>query len=96
MVEIIWTQNALNDVDNCAEYIAIDSKQYAKLFVARVLQKVKILGTNSMAGRVVPELNKTNIRELIFGNYRVIYRLDSEKVFILTVYHCARILDLDF
>lgn len=95
MVEIIWTRNALDDVDNCAEYIAIDSEQYAKLFVARVLQKVKILASNSMAGRVVPELNKSNIRELIFGNYRIIYKIDAKKVHILSVYHSARILDLD-
>lgn len=95
MVEIIWTRNALDDVDNCAEYIAIDSEQYAKLFVARVLQKVKILASNSMAGRVVPELNKSNIRELIFGNYRIIYKIDAKKVYILSVYHSARILDLD-
>ncbi len=46
-------------------------------------------------GRMVPELRRENIRDLLFGNYRVIYRVDQNRLVVLTVRHCRQLLDVD-
>ena len=48
-----------------------------------------------MSGRIVPEIHREDIRELIYGNYRIIYRLETKKVAILTVRHGKQILPID-
>ena len=94
MVVINWTLNSTISIDQIAEFIAVDSFHYAKKFVNDVFKKVKILETQPYVGKIVPELNKENIRQLLFGKYRIIYHIKSEKeVDILTVHHSARLLD---
>lgn len=92
MASVTWTKQALFDVDNIAEYIAQDSKYYAKIFVEKIFTSITRLEVFPESGRVVPELNNLSIREIILGNYRIIYRVNSEFVEILTVYHSARLL----
>ena len=91
MVEVKWTNQALDDIDNIAEYIAKDSVKYAKIQTERFFSITEILVTQPKSGRVVPETKKPNIRELILGNYRIIYKyVNSKRVDILTVHHSAR------
>ena len=91
MVEVKWTNQALDDIDNIAEYIAKDSVKYAKIQTERFFSITEILLTQPKSGRVVPETKKPNIRELILGNYRIIYKyVNSKRVDILTVHHSAR------
>lgn len=91
MVEIKWTNQALDDIENIAEYIAKDSTKYAKIQTERFFEVTKILLTKPKAGRVVPEIKKINIRELILGNYRIIYKfINIRHVDILAVHHSAR------
>ena len=91
MVQINWTTQAQEDLKNIYDYISKDSKQYAKFQVVRLKHRVSILQNYSLAGRIVPEMNKNNFRELIEGSYRIIYKVVSEKqVDILTVHHSAR------
>ena len=78
MVEVRWTDQALDDVDNIAEFIAKDSIKYAKIQVERFFDKVIILTTHPRAGRAVPEINEDDLRELIQGNYRIIYQIVSD------------------
>ncbi len=91
MVRINWTFQAKEDLKNIAEYISNDSKRYAKLQVLRLKNKTGILKSHIRIGRIVPETNIENIRELIEGNYRIIYKIVSqEQVDILTIHHSAR------
>ena len=91
MVEITWTEQALNDIENIAQFIALDSEKFARLQVSRFFERSLILQTFPNAGRILPELNNTAIRELIQGNYRIIYKIISEShVDILTVHHSRR------
>ena len=93
MVEIRWTEQALEDIDNIAEFIAKDSVKYAKIQVHRFFERVEILKTQPRSGRVVPEIGDEKIRELIMGNFRIIYRLvTATRVDILTVHHSRRLL----
>lgn len=93
MARVRWTPQAPGDLDAIAEFIAADSPHFATLFVIRVLESAERLVDFPNSGRVVPEIGDPAVREIILGNYRVIYRLRSESVEILTVYHGARLLD---
>lgn len=91
MVRINWTFQARDDLRNIADYISKDSKRYAKLQVVRLKNKTHLLKSHIRIGRIVPEIDIENIRELIEGNYRIIYKIVSEKqIDILTVHHSAR------
>jgi addiction module RelE/StbE family toxin len=93
MVEIKWTKRAITDIDNIADYIAKDSFHYAQVQVKRFFEKSEILKKYPSIGRIVPEKNRNNIREIILGNYRIIYKIVSEEqIDILTVHHSKRLL----
>ena len=72
MVTIIWIDQAIEDIDNIAEYISQDSIKYASITVDKIFRRAEILKDHPKAGRIVPETNKESIRELIEGNYRII------------------------
>jgi len=93
MAPVRWTPQAADDLDAIAEFISRDSPQFAGLLVADVLQIVDQLADFPQSGRIVPEIGDKSIREVIQGNYRIIYRLRSEAVEVLTVHHGARLLD---
>lgn len=93
MAEIRWTLQAANDLEAAVEYIAADSPPYAQLLAIDVLKAVERLAVLPRSGRVVPEYGSPSIREIILGNYRIIYRVRRDLIEILTVYHGARILD---
>jgi len=93
MAQVRWTPQAADDLDAVAEFITENSPHFAGLFVMDVLQAVDRLAEFPELGRIVPEIGDKTIRELILGNYRIIYRLRSEAVEILTIHHGARLLD---
>ena len=91
MVTVKYTLLASKDLKEIAEYISYDSVYYAGLQIIRLLERVKQLQTNQNIGRVVPEAGIKSVRELIEGNYRIIYRIvDSKTIHILTVFHSKR------
>jgi plasmid stabilization system protein ParE len=93
MVEIIWTDFAIEDIHNIAEFIASDSERYAKIQVTRFFDYCEILKTQPLAGRIVPEIGDKLICELIQGNYRIIYKIISKtEIHILTIHHSRRLL----
>jgi len=89
LAEVIWTVSAIRDLDEIASHIAIDSPPYASIFVARIVRATRNLGSFSRMGRVVPEFHDQFLRELIFQNYRIVYRVLDEGVAILAVWHGA-------
>ena len=93
MAEVRWTLQASDDLDAIAQFIAKDSPQYARLFVSDVFQAVERLSEFPQSGRIVPEFNDPVVREVILGNYRLVYRLKAKLIEMLTVYHGARLLD---
>jgi addiction module RelE/StbE family toxin len=93
MAEIRWTQQAADDLESIAKFIAADSPHYAELFVIDVLRTVERLADFPRLGRIVPELRKPAIREIILGNYRIVFRIRKNVVELLTIYHGARLLD---
>lgn len=93
MVEIIWTDNAIQDLSEIGEYIGNDSPKYAELTVSTLFDAPLILTDQPKTGRIVPEFNPQSIRELICGNYRIVYRIVSyNQIDILTVHNCFRLI----
>ena len=86
MTELIWSPQALRDLEGLRAYIALDSPRYADLTVGRVVAAVERLKTFPESGRIVPERNAPDIREVIVGRYRVVYRLKAGVVEIATVF----------
>ncbi|MEM9686056.1 MAG: type II toxin-antitoxin system RelE/ParE family toxin [Bacteroidota bacterium] len=82
---------AKEDLKEIYHYIATDSKRYARLQVEKIQKRTEMLKSQTRIGRIVEEMENENIRELIEGNYRVIYRIVNEKrIDILMVHHGAR------
>lgn len=91
MVEIRWLIEARDDLKEIYDYIYRDSKRYAKLQIERIQSKTEVLKSQIRAGKIVEEIDKPEVRELIEGNYRIIYRIVTEnRVGILMVHHGAR------
>ncbi len=80
MAEIIWTETALNNINSIAEYISLDSVFYAKQFVQKIFLAANKLEKFPQIGKTVPELSAYDYREILFKNYRIIYRIQSEIV----------------
>src|SRR5690606_7711715 len=96
MVEVVWTNYAYLDLKDIHAYIAKESKRYALLQIRKLKSRTDILKSNPKSGRIVPEANQEDLRELIEGNYRIIYRIKKDaRIDILTVFHVARILQID-
>lgn len=90
MVRIVWTDLAIDDLKSIHSYISQDSKNYADSFVEKIILKVELLEIYPNSGRVVPEFNIDKIRELLEGNYRIIYKINSDSISIARVHHAAR------
>ena len=74
MVQINWTPDSLSDLRDIAKYIGKDSKYYAKIQVVKIKLRVEILFKQPLSGSIVHEFNRTDLRQLIEGNYRIIYK----------------------
>ncbi len=94
-MKIIWSPLAVDRASEIAEYISQDNLSASAKWVENLFEKVQLLKSSPMSGRMVPEIQRKDIRELIYGNYRIIYRLETKTVAILTVRHGKQILPID-
>ena len=84
------TENATQDLEGAAEFIGRDSRFYAAALVQETRAAARSLRTFAERGRVVPEIDAPDIRELFIGSYRLIYQVTAERVFILAFVHGTR------
>lgn len=91
MTPIRWSPQAVRDVEAIRDYIAQDSQRYAQLTVDRIIAAVERLRAFPQSGRVVPERADPEIREVIAGPFRVVYRYRSGVVDIATVFRGSRL-----
>ena len=90
MGQVIWSPSALNDIDEIAEYIARDSVDRAALFVSRIFESTDHLQKFPLSGRVIPEIGDQSCREILYGVYRIMYRIEDNDVWITGVVHGER------
>jgi len=91
MTRIVWTEPAVSDLDSIHAYISRDTEVYADAVMSEIFDSVYRLAHFPQSGRVVPEMDDACTREVIVGNYRVIYDTTGEAVRILSVIHGARL-----
>ena len=91
MIPLLWSPQSLHDIESIRAYIAEDSPLYADLVVRRLVAAVERLRIFPESGRIVPERNDPEIREIIERPYRIVYRVHPDKVEIVTVFHASRL-----
>lgn len=94
-MRIIWSPLAVERAAEIAEYISRDNPTAAEKWIETVFSKVEQLKSFPESGRIVPEINSKDFRELIYGNYRIICRVEKTQVSILTIRHGKQILPID-
>ena len=87
---LFWSTPAIDDLTGVRDYIAQGSQYYASEFIQRILQTVKKLEQFPELGRIIPEIEDPTARELIFQNYRILYRLKQDRIDIAAVIHGRR------
>jgi toxin ParE1/3/4 len=93
MARLNWTDQSIEDLINIADFIAKDSVKYSLIQIKRIRERARLLRSQPLLGRVVPETKNETIRELILGSYRIIYMIVSEeRIDILTVHHSSKLL----
>ena len=89
-MRIVWAPIALDRAEEAARYIACDRPTAAVKWIDGLFEAVAKLKAFPHRGRMVPEVGRPEIREVLYGQYRVIYRLEEKRLFILTVRHQRR------
>jgi len=90
VTSIIWSPQAIRDVESIRAFIAPDSPSYAELIAKRLVAAVERLQSFPESGRMVPERQDPAIREIIVSPYRIVYRLRSGVAEIATVFRSSR------
>ena len=92
MAQLVWSPSALASLAEICEYISRDSEYYAKLFAQRIFSAAEMLALFPESGRVVPEYDRRDLRESLFQNFRIVYRIKGDQVQIAAVGHGAGLL----
>jgi len=91
-LKILWSPLAVERLENIFEYISKDDISAAHKMVERIFKKVETLSKFPERGRKVPEVNREEIREVFENEYRIIYRVESKKVFVLSIRNFKQLL----
>ncbi|HWE39592.1 MAG TPA: type II toxin-antitoxin system RelE/ParE family toxin [Isosphaeraceae bacterium] len=92
MARLTWSPRAAQDLEDICEYIGRGSEHYARVFARQVVSLVEAIPEQPQAGSIVPEYDRRDLRERVFHNYRIIYRVRGEVVEIVSICHGARLL----
>ncbi|PIX21729.1 MAG: type II toxin-antitoxin system RelE/ParE family toxin [Deltaproteobacteria bacterium CG_4_8_14_3_um_filter_45_9] len=92
-LKIKWSPRAASNLEEICNYITKDSEYYSILFAKKITNIVKAIPQFPKSGRVVPEYRDENLREKIYKNYRIVYRLKEEFIEIVAICHGAKPLD---
>jgi toxin ParE1/3/4 len=84
-VKIVWTDQAYRRLAEIEDFVARDRPEAAERRVPRLIDRADVLAHQPSLGRTLPELPRSGLRELVEGNYRIVYRLREDAVDVLTV-----------
>jgi toxin ParE1/3/4 len=85
-----WTEHAVDDLSTIAEYVSLSSPIYAEQLVDRIVRQLEQVRAYPESGRVVPEVGAPDIRELQVSPYRVMYRVLTDWIEVVSVVHSRR------
>ncbi len=90
---LVWSPEAVEDIESIAAYISRDSVNYARAVVSRIVSTAESIPENPELGRVVPEIRQPEFRERLVHKYRVIYRIEKQRILVAAVIHGSRLLE---
>ena len=90
---ILWSERARFDLLEIGDFIARDKPQAAATLVGKIVHAVQRTALFPASGRIMPEIDRSDIREVVFENYRIVYQLSETTVIILTVFESHRSID---
>ena len=93
-MKVVWSPLALDKLERAAKFISLDKPSAAEKWVNDMFDRIELLGEQPETGRKVPELLSLNYREVVFGNYRVIYKIEND-IKILTLRNARQVLSSD-
>jgi addiction module RelE/StbE family toxin len=88
--KVLWTENAIEDLLAIKEYIFEDSPDRAESWIRELFNSGESLVNLPTRGRIVLEFKQKNLRELLIGNYRLVYRINKTTIEIITVFEGHR------
>ena len=91
MTSVRWTDQAVDDLRSIREFIERDSPRYGRLVAERIFESTARLEVFPRSGRVVPEVGRDDVREIIVGDYRVVYRIEADACVLFTVFRSSRV-----
>ena len=95
MARVIWSEPALFELDEIADYISIENPTAAKKLVREVFKQVSLLISYPELGKVLDKLESTVYREIVLPPCRIFYRIDGDKIFIIHIIREEQLLHLD-
>ena len=90
MAEVKFTLQSISDLEDIAEYISKDYFIYASMQVQKLMKRTDLLEKQPLSGRIVPELKIKSIRELIEGNYRIVYCIINDNTIHIPTFHHSK------
>ncbi len=90
--KLVWSPEAVEDIESIASYIERDSPWYAKAVTSRIMATAETIPQYPEMGRLVPELGNPAIRERLVYSYRIIYRVEDERILMVAVIHGRRLM----
>ena len=93
MVKVIWTKKTLNQLERAIKYIEVEQgATYAEIVLKKTLEKTRLLEQNPKIGQVEPLLThkRSEYRYVIVWSYKIIYRIEKDKVVISRIFHTSR------
>lgn len=90
MIELLWSPRSVADLEEIRAFIEVDSPAWADLTARRLVAAVERLREFPDSGRMVPERQLPDLREIVSGKYRIVYRRTPELVEIATVFRGSR------
>jgi len=94
-VKIYWSPLALERLEQVFDYVAVDNKTAARKIVNRIFSKIESLSKIPQRGRNLPEINRTDIREVFSCGYRIIYKTKGNLIYVLTIRNFRQQLNKD-
>jgi len=94
-MKVRWSRRSQTDLKDIGRYIARHNRNAARRWVSRLREKVLGIREQPRVGRIVPELMRDDIREVLLASYRIVYQIRTEDLLVLTVFEGHRLLPME-
>lgn len=89
-MRVFWTEAAINQLESIRDYLAQTSPEYARKVAERLVKRSEQIGAFPHSGRMTPEYEISDVRQVIESSYRLIYLIKEEQIEVLAIIHTSR------